>query len=260
MSAPLESGIETERAGAVATVTLSRPAQRNALSDELLAGLARLLGELDEDATVRAIVITGSTEVFASGADIRALLERDAQGIYDGDRARHWDAIRGLRTPIVAAVSGLCLGAGCELAMMADVVIAADGARFGLPETVLGLIPGAGGTQLLPRAIGKAKAMDVVLTGRLLSAQEAERAGLVSRVVDEAECVPAAREAAETIAGRPPVAQRLAKEAVEAAFEVGLHAGLGLERRAFAMAFATDDAREGLTAFAEKRTARFSFE
>lgn len=253
-------GLRTDRAGAVATLTIDRPEQRNALSDELLAELARLLEALDRDPAVRAIVVSGSAKVFASGADIRALLRRDAQAIYDGDRARHWDAIRGLRTPLVAAVSGLCLGAGCELAMMADVVIAADGACFGLPETLLGLIPGAGGTQMLPRAIGKAKAMDVVLTGRLLDADEAERAGLVSRVVAADECIATAREAAEAIAGRPPIAQRLAKEAVEAAFEVGLGAGLGLERRAFAMAFATDDAREALSAFAEKREPRFSYE
>lgn len=258
MSAPARPAIALERTGAVALARLDRPEQRNALSDELLGDLAGILGELDDDPAIRCVVLAGSDRVFASGADIRALLERGPLDVYDGDRARHWGAIRRVRTPLVAAVAGMCLGGGCELAMAADVVIAADSARFGLPETTLGLIPGAGGTQLLPRAVGKAKAMDLVLTGRLLDAGEAERAGLVSRVVPAAECVTAALEAAASIAERPPAAQRLAKEAVEAAFEVGLQAGLGVERRAFAIAFGTEDAREGLTAFVEKRKPRWA--
>jgi enoyl-CoA hydratase len=258
MTAPDRPAILVERAGAVALTTLDRPEQRNALSDELLGELAALLARLDADPGVRCIVIAGSPKVFASGADIRALLQRGPVEIYEGERARHWDAVRRLRTPLVAAVSGMCLGGGCELAMTADVVIAADSARFGLPETTLGLIPGAGGTQMLPRAIGKAKAMDLVLTGRLLAAEEAERAGLVSRVVAAERCVDVAMEAAAAIAARPPVAQRLAKEALEAAFEVGLQAGLGVERRAFAIAFGTDDAREGLSAFVEKRPPRWA--
>jgi len=158
---------------------------------------------------------------------------------------------------MVAAVSGFCLGGGLELAMMADVIVASETARFGLPETQLGLIPGAGGTQMLPRAIGKAKAMDVVLTGRLLTAAEAENAGLISRLASPENWLETAQEVAATIAARPALAQRLAKEAVQAAFETGLQAGIGVERRAFAMAFASEDAREGLTAFVEKRDPSF---
>jgi enoyl-CoA hydratase len=173
--------------------------------------------------------------------------------IYDGDRARHWAALRQMTTPLIAAVSGHCLGAGCELAMMADLVIASETARFGLPETRLGLIPGAGGTQMLPRAIGKAKAMDMVLTGRQMDAAEAERCGLVSRVVPPDSWRQAAAEAAAAVAARPSVAQRLAKEAIARAFDGTLEAGIAAERKAFAIAFATVDAREGLTAFVEKR-------
>jgi enoyl-CoA hydratase len=242
-----------DRSGAVGTVTIANTEQRNALSDTVLAQLVNVLSSLDSDADVRAIVIAGSDKVFASGADVRALQARGPQEVYDGDRARHWDALRRIRTPTVAAVSGMCLGGGCELAMMADIVIASETARFGLPETRLGLIPGAGGTQMLPRAIGKAKAMDMVLTGRLLDAAEAERAGLVSRVVAADAWREAAAEVAATIAARPAVAQRLAKESLLAAFETGLQAGIGAERRAFAMAFASTDAREGMAAFVEKR-------
>ena len=242
-----------DRDGAVATVTIDRPEQRNALSDPLLTALVAALQELDADPECRSIVLAGSAKVFAAGADIRALLERSALELYDGDRAQRWEALRRLRTPLVAAVSGLCLGGGCELALMADIVIASETARFGLPETQLGLIPGAGGTQMLPRAIGKAKAMDMILTGRLLHADEAERAGLVARVTSADAWLGTAQGAAATIAGRPAVAQRLAKEAVQAASETGLQPGVALERRAFAMAFASADAREGLAAFAEKR-------
>lgn len=242
-----------ERSGAVSTVTIANPAQRNALSDPVLAALAARLVELDLDDETRCIVIAGSDKVFASGADVRALLSRTATEVYDGDRARHWETVRRVRTPMVAAVSGLCLGGGCELAMLADVVVASQNARFGLPETQLGLIPGAGGTQMLPRAIGKAKAMDVILTGRLLSAAEAERTGLVSRVVPVDRWLETAQAVGEVIASRPAIAQRLAKESVQAAFETGLRAGVDTERRAFAMAFGSADAREGLTAFIEKR-------
>ena len=250
---PEPGQVLTERSGAVSTVTIANPAQRNALSDPVLAELAARLVELDEDPDTRCIVIAGSDKVFASGADVRALLARTPTEAYDGDRARHWEALRRVRTPMVAAVSGFCLGGGCELAMLADVIVASETARFGLPETQLGLLPGAGGTQMLPRAIGKAKAMDVVLTGRLLSAEEAERAGLVSRVVAADGWLGAAQAVAGVIASRPAIAQRLAKESVQAAFETGLRAGVESERRAFAVAFGSDDAREGLTAFLEKR-------
>jgi enoyl-CoA hydratase len=249
-----ESGeIRLDRSGAVATLTIANPAQRNALSDPVLAALAERLVERDLDADTRCIVIAGSEKVFASGADVRALLARTPAEVYDGERARLWETVRRVRTPLVAAVSGFCLGGGCELAMLTDVVVASETARFGLPETQLGLLPGAGGTQMLPRFIGKAKAMDVVLTGRMLTAEEAERAGLVSRVVAAGDWLQVAQELAEVIASRPAIAQRLAKESVQAAFDAGLRAGLESERRAFAMAFGSADAREGMTAFLEKR-------
>jgi enoyl-CoA hydratase len=247
-----EQPIHVALGSGVATVTIDRPQHRNALSDQVLRELVGRLTELDDEADVRCIVVLGSDKVFASGADIRALLER--ADIYDSDRGRLWEQLRVIRTPMVAAVSGYCLGGGCELAMMADVVVASETARFGLPETQLGLIPGAGGTQMLPRAIGKAKAMDMILTGRLITAEEAERAGLISRVVTADVWREAAVEVAVKIAGRPPIAQRLAKESVEQSFETGLRAGLTSERRAFAVAFASDDAREGLSAFVEKRS------
>jgi enoyl-CoA hydratase len=253
MSEPAPGQVLSERSGAVCTVTVANPAQRNALSDPVLAELAARLAELDLDAGTRCVVIAGSEKVFASGADVRALVSRTATEVYEGDRARYWETVRRVRTPTVAAVSGLCLGGGCELAMLADVVVASETARFGLPETQLGLIPGAGGTQMLPRAIGKAKAMDLVLTGRLLSAEEAERAGLVSRVVPADSWLDVAQEVAEVIAARPAIAQRLAKESIQAAFETGLRAGVESERRAFAQAFGSTDAREGLMAFLEKR-------
>lgn len=248
-----DHGIRLTRDGAVATVTIDRPEQRNALSDPTLERLVAVLGELDVDEGCRCIVLAGSAKVFASGADVRALLERTTQQVYDGDRARCWEAVRRLRTPLVAAVSGFCLGGGCELALIADLVVASETARFGLPETRLGLLPGAGGTQLLPRAVGKATAMDMILTGRLLDAREAEAAGLVSRVAAADGWLELASAVANEIASRPAVATRLAKEVVDAAFETGLQAGIAGERRAFAMAFASADAHEGLTAFVEKR-------
>ena len=256
--APSSSTVAVERGDGVLTLTLDAPEQRNALTDEVLAALAGAFDTADADDEVRAVALLGSDAVFASGADIRALLARSPQAAYDGDRARLWDRLRRVRTPVVAGVSGLCLGGGCELAMMADVVVAAQSARFGLPETQLGLIPGAGGTQMLPRAIGKAKAMDVVLTGRLLDAAEAERCGLVSRVVGDDEWRERTTRLAARIAARPAVAQRLAKESVLAAFETPLPAGVAAERKAFTMAFATADAREGLQAFVDKRDPTWS--
>jgi enoyl-CoA hydratase len=246
-----------ERRGAVAALTIANEERRNALSDPVLAELATTLIELDRDPEARAIVLAGSAKVFASGADVRALLGCRPLDAYDGDRARHWETIRRIRTPLVAAVSGLCLGGGCELAMIADIVVASETSRFGLPETILGLIPGAGGTQMLPRAVGKALAMDMILTGRLLDAREAERAGLVSRVTGPDEWLTLAHEVATTIAARPAVAQRLAKAAVQEAAETGLSAGIAGERRAFTMAFGSDDAAEGLAAFLDKRDPDF---
>lgn len=249
--------VRTEVDGAVATVVIDSPATRNALSDPVLAELVDAVGAADADPRVRCLVIAGSERVFASGADIRALQRRTAVQIYDGDRARLWARLREVRTPAVAAVSGLCLGGGAELAMMCDIVVASQRSKFGLPETQLGLIPGAGGTQMLPRAIGKAKAMDMVLTGRLLDAVEAERCGLVSRVVAPEEWQTAAREVAAAVASRPAVAQRLARGAVRSAAELPLSGGIEAERTAFATAFGSHDAAEGLAAFVDKRTPRW---
>ena len=248
---------QVERDGAVATISLDDPASRNALTDEALGWLAASLVELDGDPEVRAIVVGGSEKVFVSGADIKALQRRGVVDVYLGERFRSWDAIHAVRTPLVAAVAGFALGAGCELALMADVTVAAENARFGLPETQFGLLPGAGGTQRLPRAIGKAKAMDMVLTGRMLDANEAEAAGLVSRVVPLEQLGETVAEIAATIAARPAVAQSLAKRLVADAAGVGLPAGLDSERSAFLVAFGTEDAAEGLSAFIEKRDATF---
>lgn len=247
------TGIAVERNGRVTVIRLDRPETRNALSNDVLAELARALGQADVDDDVRAVVLAGSEKVFASGADLRDLARMDASELYFGERFRAWDAIRATRTPLVAAVSGFCLGGGLELAMSCDVVVAAEGAKLGLPETSLGLIPGAGGTQRLVRAIGKAKAMEVILAGRLLTAAEAEAAGLVARVTGAHGWFEEAVRLAEEIARRGPIAVRLAKEAVGRAFDTGLEAGLDVERKAFAIAFGSAEAREGIAAFLEKR-------
>ena len=235
-------------------VTIDDPATRNALTDAVLADLADRVAEADRDPDVRAIVLAGSDKVFASGADIRALAQRTAMDSFDGSRARDWQRLRDVTTPTVAAVSGFCLGGGAELAMMCDVVVLAPGARLGLPETALGLLPGAGGTQMLPRAVGKALAMDMVLTGRLLGAEEAVAHGLASRVAPEGGWRELALEVAGQVAGRSAVAQRLARAAVRNAFETPLSSGVAAERTAFGMAFASEDAREGIAAFLERRT------
>jgi enoyl-CoA hydratase len=238
----------------VATLTLNRPAQRNALSNELLATLAETLEKLDRDSTIRCIVIAGSDEVFASGADLAELIRTNPHEHYAGPRFRSWDATRRVKTPVVAAVSGFCLGGGMELAMGCDIIVASETARFGLPETALGLVPAAGGTQRLPRIAGRAKALDVILSGRLLDAYEAEACGLAARVVAKDAWRHAAASVAEKIAARAPAAQQLAKEAVNASFEVPLSSGFELERKTFTVALTSDEAKEGIAAFLEKRT------
>ena len=256
----LPAGLVSSARDGVAHLTLDRPQHRNALSTDILAGLASELARLDADPDIRAIVLAGSPDIFASGADLRDLQALDAVDVYFGERLQFWSAIRGIRTPRVAAVSGLCLGGGCELALTCDIVVASITARFGFPETKLGLIPGAGGTQLLARAIGRPKALEVVLAGRLLTATEAEATGLVSRVVPADEWLSEAERIASEIAARSRTAVALAREAVNASFETSLMAGLELERKAFAIAFASDDAREGIAAFLEKRTPVWSHE
>jgi enoyl-CoA hydratase len=246
-----------ERDLPIALVLLNRPEVLNALNDELMDELAAALAELDRDEAVLCIVLGGSEQAFAAGADIGQMAEASAIDMYEARRIDRWDAIRKVRTPVVAAVSGFCLGGGCELAMACDLIVASESARFGQPETGLGIIPGAGGTQRLTRAIGKAKAMDVVLSGRFLDAYEAERAGLVARVVAREAWLEEAKRVARAIASKGPVAQRLAKEAVNRAFESTLETGLDYERKALYLAFASEDAREGLTAFTEKRKPEF---
>ncbi len=249
--------IEVERDGAIAVVLLNRPDQLNALSDELMEELVAILIELDRDQSVRAIVLGGSERAFAAGADIGELAQASAIDLYYQRRIERWDAIRGLWTPLIAAVSGYCLGGGCELAMACDLIVASESAQFGQPETGLGIIPGAGGTQRLTRAVGKALAMDVILSGRRLSANEALAAGLVARVVPNEAWLEEAKGLAREIAEKGPVGTRLAKESVDRAFETTLTAGLEAERRALYLAFASEDAKEGLTAFTEKRKPEF---
>ena len=249
--------VEVGRDGAVAVVLLNRPEQLNALSNELMEELVARLEELDRDEEVRAIVLGGNERAFAAGADIGELAQASAIDLYYERRVERWDAIRGLRTPLVAAVSGYCLGGGCELAMSCDLIVASETAQFAQPETGLGIIPGAGGTQRLTRAVGKALAMDVILSGRRLSAREALAAGLVARVVAKEAWLEEAKRVARDIADKGPVATRLAKESVDRAYETSLSAGVEAERRALYLAFASEDAKEGMTAFGEKRSPDF---
>jgi enoyl-CoA hydratase len=247
----------TEREGAVGVVLMNRPKQLNALSGELMGAVVTALQELDADEEIRCIVLGGNERAFAAGADIAELAAGTPISLYESRRLEQWDVIRNLRTPLVAAVSGYCLGGGCELAMTCDLIVASETARFGQPEINLGVLPGAGGTQLLTHAVGKALAMDVILTGRFLSADEALRAGLVARVVAREVWLDESKRVAREIATKSPVALRLAKEAIEKAFEAPLTVGLEFERRSFYLARASEDATEGLTAFVEKRKPDF---
>ena len=249
--------VRVERDDRIALVTLDRPEQLNALSNQLMNELVGALEELDADPGIRCIVLAGNDRAFAAGADIAELADASAMDMLYARRVERWDAIRKLWTPLVAAVSGFCLGGGNELAMSCDLIVASETAKFGQPETSLGIIPGAGGTQRLTRAVGKAKAMDVILSGRMLDAREAERAGLVARVVAKEAWLEEAKRVARDIASKGPVAQRLAKEAVNRAFDSTLDLGLEHERRLLYLAFASEDAHEGLKAFGEKRPPEF---
>jgi enoyl-CoA hydratase len=219
--------------------------------------LVMTLRGLDDDESIRCIVLGGNARAFAAGADIGELANSSTIELYYARRVERWDAIRGLWTPLIAAVSGYCLGGGCELAMACDLIVASETARFGQPETSLGIIPGAGGTQRLTRAVGKATAMDVILSGRMLSADEALAAGLVARVVAKEAWLEEAKRVAHDIASKGPVATRLAKEGVDRAYESTLQLGMEYERRALYLAFASEDAKEGLKAFTEKRKPEF---
>lgn len=252
------SNLKLEREGAVVTVRLHRPHVLNALNSELLAELLDTLRPLDADPGVGCVVVTGSERAFAAGADIREMAGKSAVEMAAEDYFGAWEEFAGLRTPKIAAVNGVALGGGCELAMMCDLVIAGESARFGQPEIKLGVIPGIGGTQRLTRLVGKAKAMDLVLTGRTMDAREAERAGLVSRVVPDDRVLPEAREAAATVASYGSAAVRAARECVNQSLETGLRDGIRYERRVFHALFATHDQKEGMTAFLEKRAPRFT--
>jgi enoyl-CoA hydratase len=235
-------------------ITLNRPKQLNALNDTLMDQLGAALLEFDRDDGIGCIVITGNEKAFAAGADISAMAKKTYMEAHHGQFiTRNWETIRQVRKPVIAAVAGFALGGGCELALMCDFIIAAETARFGQPEIKIGIIPGAGGTQRLPRAVGKSKAMDMVLTARLMDAAEAERAGLVSRVVAADRLLDEALAAAATINAMSGPSVALAKECVNRAFEGGLSEGVGFERRVFHSLFATEDQKEGMDAFLNKR-------
>jgi enoyl-CoA hydratase len=239
-------------------ITLNRPKAMNALNDRLMDELGDALLAFDRDDTIGCIVLTGNEKAFAAGADIAAMKRYDFMHVYKtGYISRNWETMRQVRKPVIAAVAGFALGGGCEVAMMCDIVLAADTARFGQPEIKIGIIPGAGGTQRLPRAVGKAKAMDMVLTGRMMDAAEAERAGLVSRVVAADQLLDEAFATAATICGLGLPSVMLAKECVNRAFEATLSDGIAYERRMFHALFGTEDQKEGMDAFLEKRKPAF---
>ncbi len=248
-----------EKKDGYAIITLNRPKVLNALSDLLVKELGQALDICESDNTIASVILTGSEKAFAAGADISEMKDKTfAQAYVEDFITNGWERITTCRKPIIAAVSGFALGGGCEVAMMCDFMIAADNARFGQPEITLGIIPGAGGTQRLTRAIGKAKAMDMILTGRQIDAIEAERSGLVSQVVPYAELLPKAEKAAAKIAKLSLPAIMMAKECVNKAFETTLTEGVRFERRVFQATFATNDQKEGMAAFLEKREANFN--
>jgi len=249
--------IIVETRGRVGIIRLNRPQALNALNSGLNAELARAIAAFDLDDGVGCVLLTGSEKAFAAGADIKEMADQSAVDMFTRDFAGAWHAAANARKPIIAAVAGFALGGGCELAMQCDLIIAADTAKFGQPEIKLGIIPGIGGTQRMTHAVGKAKAMDLILTGRMMDAAEAERAGLVARVVPAASLMDEAMKVAETIAAMSLPALIAAKEAVNRAFEGSLAEGVRFERRVFHMLFATHDQKEGMAAFVEKRPAKF---
>ncbi len=250
--------IIVETRGHVGLITLNRPKALNALNAALIGELNQALDGYEADDDVRAIVITGSERAFAAGADVKEMSEKSFIDVVRDDFIAPWERVTRCRKPVIAAVAGYALGGGCELAMMCDTIIAAETAKFGQPEITLGTIPGSGGTQRLTRAVGKAKAMEMILTGRMMDAEEAERAGLVSRVVPAEDVVDEAIKVAQRIAEMSMPAVAMAKESVNRAFELGLAEGVRFERRLFQSTFATDDRKEGMSAFTEKRQASFT--
>jgi len=250
--------ILVESRGPIGLITLNRPKALNALNAQLIGELNQALAAFDGDGQIAVVVITGSERAFAAGADVKEMLEKDYVTAYQSDFIGPWQQVAMRRKPLIAAVAGYALGGGCELAMMCDVIIAADNAKFGQPEINLGTLPGAGGTQRLTRAVGKSKAMEMVLTGRMMDAEEAERANLVARVVPAADLLDEALKLAGTIAEKSQPIVAMAKEAVNVAYETSLQEGLRFERRVFYATFATEDRKEGMQAFSEKRTANFN--
>jgi len=246
-----------ERKGRVGWITLNRPKALNALNEQVLDDVIAALDELERDEEIGAVVITGSERAFAAGADIKEMQPKSYMDVFLNDFFARWDRLANFRKPTIAAVAGYALGGGCELAMLCDILIAADTAKFGQPEIKLGVIPGIGGSQRLTRAIGKAKAMDLVLTGRNMDVEEAERAGLISRIVPAAELLDTALEVATTIASMSLPVAMIAKESVNRSFETTLAEGLRFERRVFHSLFALEDQKEGMAAFVEKRPAKF---
>lgn len=251
--------IIAETHGPTAVIRLNRPAALNALCDQMMTELGQVLRGCDADPAIMSVIITGSEKAFAAGADIKEMKDRTYPAVYENDFiGANWEVVPAIRKPVIAAVSGFALGGGCELAMMCDMIIAADTAKFGQPEINLGVIPGAGGTQRLTRAVGKAKAMDLCLTGRMMDATEAERCGLVARVVPADQLLAEAMKLAEKLASLSRPALMMCKEAVNRAFETTLSEGVRFERRLFHSMFATADQKEGMAAFAEKRKAAFT--
>ena len=252
----IQTRIDADKVG---VITLNRPKQLNALNEQLMTELGAAIKEFDNNPAIGCMIVTGNEKAFAAGADIGAMATYSFADVYVNDYiTRNWEIIRSVRKPVIAAVSGFALGGGCELAMMCDFIIAADNAKFGQPEIKLGIIPGAGGTQRLPRAVGKAKAMDLALTGRMMDATEAEKSGLVSRVVTLDKLMEETLAAALMICSYSQVATRAVKESVNRAFESGLSDGVMFERRLFHALFATEDQKEGMDAFVNKRAAVFS--
>jgi enoyl-CoA hydratase len=243
--------------GAVGRIQLNRPQALNALNSKLMTEVVDALHHFDQDPAVRSLLLHGSEQAFAAGADIKEMADASAMEMYTRDFIALWDEVYRTKKPLIAAVSGYALGGGCELAMICDMIIASETARFGQPEVSIGVIPGAGGTQRLTRAVGKSLAMDMVLTGRLLTAQEAEKAGLVSRVVPPEAYLTEAMKLAQEIATKSPIALQMAKEAILQTYETSLAGGVQLERRLFYMAFASEDQKEGMSAFTEKRRPEF---
>jgi enoyl-CoA hydratase len=250
--------ILVEQREKVGIIRLNRPKAMNALNDQLMDELGSALLALDADEAIGCIIVTGSEKAFAAGADIAAMADYNFMDVYKGEYiSRNWEYLRKVRKPVIAAVAGFALGGGCEVAMMCDFIIAAENARFGQPEIKLGTMPGAGGTQRLPRAVSKSKAMDMCLTGRMMNADEAERAGLVSRVVPSEKLMEEAMAAAKTIAGMSLPIAMMIKEAVNRSYEASLSDGIQFERRLFHATFGTQDQKEGMHAFLEKRSPNF---